>query len=72
MEKKTTVPPSAVARTAPCSAPGHVDADDGDVGRRPDRGGDGQRVGGVGDDDPVGQPGGAQRGGLAPRSAPGR
>ena len=36
MEKKTTVPPSAVARIAPCSAPGHVDADDGDVGRRPD------------------------------------
>ena len=41
--------------SAPCSAPGHVDADDGDVGRRADRRGDRERVGGVGDDDPVGQ-----------------
>ena len=39
IEKKITVPPSAVARIAPCSQPGHVDADHGHVGRPAQRAG---------------------------------
>ena len=64
MEKKTTVPPSAVARTAPCSAPGTSTQTTVTSAGVPDRGRDGERVGGVGDDHAVGEPGGAQRGRL--------
>src|SRR3954464_5114783 len=70
IEKKTTVPPSAVARIAPCSAPGtstQTTVRPAGPPRRggPPGGGDGERVRGVGDNDPVGQPGGAERGRLA-------
>ncbi len=68
-----TVPPSAVARIAPLLAAGHVDADDGDVGRaaggRRRRRARRDRVAGVGDHHRVGQAGrraAASR--LAPRS----
>ena len=62
-----TVPRSAVARIAPPSQAGDVDADDGHVGRSPGGGhrvAQPDRVAGVGHHDLVGQPGGAQQRGL--------
>ncbi len=58
IEKKMTVPPCGGGQDRAVLAAGHVDADDGDVGRPAggrDGRGQGQRVAGVGDDDGVGQ-----------------
>ena len=58
IEKKTTVPPSAVARIAPCSQPGtstQTTVTSAGPPARGDRGGQRHRVAGVGDDDGVGE-----------------